>query len=185
MYLVVVMSGPIAVGKSSVISELVHRCEGVRVSTRSIIQALRPVPSERGPLQAAGEELDRETGGRWVADALAARTSDFATAGIVVVDSIRIQGQIEHLRERFGGRVRHMHLTARLDVLEARFAARKAADDPAVREFATYAEARSNPTEAAVEAMAGTADLTIDTSELTPAAVADKVLGDLGLAPER
>src|SRR4051794_9248576 len=74
MRFLIAVSGPIAVGKSAVIGELAQRFKTLRISTRELIQARRPVPSERGPLQAAGEALDRETDGKWVAEDVAART---------------------------------------------------------------------------------------------------------------
>src|SRR5262245_13718025 len=97
MRLVIPVSGPIAVGKSAFIRELVRHFSSVRISTRELIQSLRPVPSERGPLQLAGEALDRETDGKWVADALAACADKFPDDAIVIVDSVRIAKQVESI----------------------------------------------------------------------------------------
>ncbi len=172
MRLVIVVSGPIAVGKSVFIAELEKRFNAVRISTRELVQSLRQVPTERGPLQEAGEALDRETDGKWVADALAARTTTSDNNAIVIVDSVRIAKQVEHLRTECGDKVWHVHLTASYDVLSKRFMSRKEKGDPAVREFATYDDARKNATEADIEKLGEIADERIDTDELDAGSVA-------------
>ena len=172
MRLIIAVSGPIAVGKSVFIGELMQRFGAVRISTRELIQSLRSVPSERGPLQEAGEDLDRTTDGKWVADALATRATTLADDVVVVVDAVRIAKQVEHLRKAFGVRVWHVHLTASHDILSARFMSRKEKGDPAVLEFATYDEARANATEAEVDKLGGIADDLIDTDKLDPASIA-------------
>jgi adenylosuccinate synthase len=171
MRLIIAVSGPIAVGKSVFIGELIRQYNVIRVSTRELIQLLRNVPTERGPLQEAGESLDRETDGKWVSDCLAERMKDFGDNSVVVVDSVRIAKQVDHLRAQFGDGVRHIHLTASYDVLADRFRQRKERGDPAVADFATYDEARANPTEAAIESLGDIADVTINTDELQPAAL--------------
>src|SRR5437764_1491865 len=98
MRLVIAISGPIAVGKSAFIAEFLKRFKGIRISTRELILTLRSVPSERGPLQEAGDSLDRETDGKWVADALSARARAIDDDAIAIVDSVRIAKQVEHLR---------------------------------------------------------------------------------------
>ena len=145
MRLVIAMSGPIAVGKSAFIAEFLKRIKGVRVSTRDLILSLRNVPSERGPLQEAGDSLDRETNGKWVADALAARVKNLGDDSVTIVDSVRIAKQVDHLRVAYVEKVKHLHLTASLEVLTQRFMDRKKKGDPAVLEFATYDEARRTP----------------------------------------
>ncbi len=181
MRLIIAVSGPIAVGKSVFIGELVQRFGAIRISTRELIQSLRSVPSERGPLQEAGEELDRTTDGRWVANALATRAAKLDDDAIVIVDSVRIAKQIEHLKQAFGAKVWHVHLTASHEVLCARFQKRKEMGDPAVLEFATYGEARANATEAEVDKLGGIANDLIDTDNLDPGSIAtfvgDKLAG--------
>lgn len=176
---VIVVSGPIAVGKSAFIDELVRRFGAVRISTRELIQSLRSVPSERRALQEAGDELDRETDGKWVADALAARADTLAADAIVIVDSVRIAKQVEHLRRAFGSQVWHVHLTAPHEVLSRRFLSRRLEGDPA-----TYAEARANATEAEVEQLGAIADERIDTDRLDAGSVATLAADKFGLPPK-
>jgi adenylosuccinate synthase len=174
MRLVIAVSGPIAVGKSVFIGELVQRFSAV----------LRTVPSERGPLQEAGEALDRATDGKWVADALSTRAATLDDGAIVIVDSVRIAKQVEHLRKAFGDKVRHAHLTASYEVLSRRFMRRKEKGDPAVREFETYDDARANATEAEVEKLGEIADELIDTDRLDSGSVATLAAEKFGLFPK-
>ncbi len=176
---VIAVSGPIAVGKSAFIDELVRLFGAVRISTRELIQSLRSVPSERRALQEAGEELDRATDGKWVADALAARADSLAADAIVIVDSVRIAKQVEHLRRTFGCQVWHVHLTAPYEVLSRRFLSRKQEGDPT-----TYAEARANVTEAEVEQLGAIADERIDTDRLDAGSVATLAVDKLNLPPK-
>lgn len=181
MRLVIAISGPIAVGKSAFIAEFLKRIKGVRVSTRELILSLRNVPSQRGPLQEAGDSLDHETNGKWVADALAVRAKTLEDDAVAVVDSVRIAKQVDNLRSAYGEKVKHLHLTASLDALTQRFMDRKEKGDPAVLEFATYAEARANATEAAVEKLGDIADVLLNTDNLTPGATATLAMRKLGL----
>lgn len=183
MKMIIAVSGPIAVGKSVFIGELVQQFNATRISTRELIQSLRDVPTERGPLQEAGESLDRETDGKWVSEGLAKCLTSFNEDGVVVVDSVRIAKQVQHLRAKFGDNVRHIHLTASYGVLAGRFRERKERGDPAVREFATYEEARTNPTEAAIESLGDIADVKINTDKLEPAALVRIAAEQLHLLP--
>jgi adenylosuccinate synthase len=168
----IAVSGPIAVGKSSVISWLETRFFAIRVSTRAIIQSLRDVPSDRRSLQEAGDALDGETGGKWVADALGKWVHKSPADAIIVVDSVRIGKQVDHLRQAFGDKVWHVHLTASNEVLAKRFDDRKKLGDPAVREFATYQEVRDNTAEANIEQLGNIANVRIVTDRLEPGSVA-------------
>jgi adenylosuccinate synthase len=97
MKLLFVISGPVGVGKSAFCKEFEARFGAFRLSTRKILTD-RGVPDDRHALQAAGELLDRETDGQWVADSVAARVQDLSQDAILLIDSARIKQQIEHLR---------------------------------------------------------------------------------------
>src|SRR5689334_13856392 len=112
MHKILAISGPIAVGKSSVIKELECRFRAHRVSTRSFIQSILGSKAERTSLQAAGEQLDQSTGGKWISDSLKKLERSFGSNAIVIVDSVRIEKQVEHLRQAFGNRIVHVHLSA-------------------------------------------------------------------------
>ena len=92
--------------------------------TRELIETLVAPARERRSLQNAGERLDRKTRGKWVAYALTRRLVDLHEDAEVVVDAVRIKQQISAIREAFGHRVVHVHLTAPIEVLAKRYAAR-------------------------------------------------------------
>jgi predicted ABC-type ATPase len=71
MRYVIVVSGPIGVGKSSVLKELLARFPGFRLSTREALIARTGAPNERRALQDAGEKLDRDTDGLGLSKKLA------------------------------------------------------------------------------------------------------------------
>ena len=67
---VIVLSGPIGVGKSSLASALVELFSATTAATRDYILQQTRCENERRALQNAGDELDRKTGGAWIADCI-------------------------------------------------------------------------------------------------------------------
>ncbi len=173
MRLLIAMSGPVGVGKSSFADALAKLHGAERVSTRKWIIDKTGCANERGALQAAGDLLDEQTGGGWVADAVAAHPHADLPTAVLLLDSARIAGQVDALRERFGDRVLHVHLTADDDTLESRYAHRPAE----LKEFATYAEVKLNGTEAAIGDLAAVADLVLDADHADPATLAVAAMG--------
>lgn len=174
---IIVLSGPVASGKTTLGDTLVQRYEFLRLKTRELIHQVLGTEIEREALQKAGERLDRKDKGGWVAQALSRALTDQPDDVVVLVDSARIPGQIEAIRKSFGARVVHVHLTAPAEVLAERYA-RRAGD---VRELASYDQVRLNPTERRIERLAQIADIVIDTGRCTDADVHARVAGHLGL----
>jgi adenylosuccinate synthase len=156
--IIVALSGPVAVGKTAFGDALASSFKVLRVSTRKYIIDRLGTPNERGALQAAGTQLDTETGGAWVADAVAAASAGCDEDTILLVDSVKIAPQLAALRVRFGQGLFHVHLRASDKELSRRYLARRGA----IREFATYAEVKASATEAAVGALAEVADIVLD-----------------------
>ncbi len=172
--LLIVLSGPIGVGKSSFV-EALEPFGASRVSTRQYIIDQTGCENERRALQEAGDQLDRDTNGIWVADALAPPLMS-STSKIVVLDSARIAAQVEALRKRFGPKVLHVHLHADREILEARYLRRNSV----IREFNSYAEAAEHGTESQVHTLALIADLVLDTSDASSDQLAETALAFLG-----
>jgi adenylosuccinate synthase len=172
---IVVISGPVAVGKSVVVKGLVEASGAHRISTRLLIQSsVGPgAPKDRAGLQRAGDSLDRRTGGSWIATEVGKAAADLPADAVVIVDSCRMEGQIEGLRNAFGSRVVHVHLTAPLPVLEERYVRR---GSEAVSELPSYSEVRRNRTEKNIERLQDIADLVIDTSTTGPGGVVARAL---------
>ena len=175
---IVVISGRIGAGKTSLAESLAREFGCLRISTRELILALlTDTPESRSALQAAGEKLDRRTGGSWVADAIA--KSGLSRQGadtVVIVDSVRIRGQIDALRRVYGPRVLHLHLTAPTEELEKRFMGRRRRKG----EARSYAATQLDPTEANVEQLADIADVVIDTKRCSARDVVVRAAVHLG-----
>jgi adenylosuccinate synthase len=181
----VVLSGKIGVGKSTLCENFVSQAAATVIKTRQLIESLATARNDRAfiagrtSLQDFGEQLDRETGGVWVADALDLVLKENGNYTMVVIDSVRIQAQVDELRTRYGLSVYHIHLTADDAVVALRYAER-AHKFP---EVASYDDARRNPTEANVEHLSLKADALIDTTHCTAADVWIRAATHLHLFP--
>jgi len=179
---VVILSGPICAGKSTVVENLRDRYGARVVKTRDLIKHQLPnVRDERGALQRAGERLDRKDGGAWVKNALArfVESADEAStpSGLFVVDSVRIRGQVDAIREAFGTAVHHIHLTASEEVLRKRYLQRGSKTE----EFSDYESVKRSPTEKDVEKLAALADIVVATDRCSKSAVVVRATALLGL----
>lgn len=168
--LIVVLSGPVASGKSSLAQKLVERFGFTRVKTWELIKSQYPEAElSRTSLQAKGEELDSSTGGAWVSSELDkfAREKGLPADAKIVVDSIRIKEQISPLRR--WADVFHVHLTAPFDILASRYKDRAA--DHEILELHSYEAVQENRTEANVDTLKDDADIVIDSKQCTEADV--------------
>jgi adenylosuccinate synthase len=128
-------------------------------------------------MQDAGDELDRRDGGAWVATEVSKLVQDLPNGAFVVVDAVRVRGQLAKLREAFGPRVVHVHLRAPKSELARRYRLRKSK----VAELRRYAALSTNPTERSVDDLEATADVVIDTKLCSPDDVAVRAASHLGL----
>jgi adenylosuccinate synthase len=176
--MILLLSGSVASGKSTLASLLEQRFGFQVVKTWHLLKAVQPdVPQDRQSLQALGEELDRKTSGRWVVeelDKVVRGTPD----GLIVVDAVRIQGQIDSVRSGFGPIVKHVHLEAPTEILAKRYKTR--ADKP-IKELDSYDQVLKNETERSVPELADKADIVIDTTQNTPGDVLVRTACHLGL----
>ncbi len=163
---IILLSGPISSGKSTLAKGLAERCGMSIFKTSEIITRLIPTDlrQDRKALQAQGERLDRKTRGRWVLEELREWSSRPGSCKEVIVDSIRIAEQIQAIREAYGSMVTHVHLTAPLEDLTQRFNKRRRQGK---ERDVDYSEVREDPTEKQVEGLASIADIVIDTKRCT------------------
>ena len=167
---VVLLSGPIASGKTT-LARLLEQRFGLRfVGTRNL---LAPGVEDRRRLQAAGTLQDEVTGGSWVRDGLVRLENLYPTRVSLVVDSVRTLDQVRWVRETYGSAVEHIHLTAGLEVLASRYGYRS--------EGYQYYEVRDNPVEKMVGFLSSSASLIVDTTYLCPELVLLRVTDHLSL----
>jgi adenylosuccinate synthase len=186
---IVLLSGSVASGKTTLWQELTNRFPGENIhilKTKGVIRELalkklgRELLSERRALQDFGEQLDRDTKGHWVRDALVSLVNQHTgTEGssIFVVDAVRILPQIKAIREAYGFSVNHIHLKAPQDELAERYK-RRSSD---MQELRSFEDVGKNPTEAQVNDLEKTADIVVDTRACTPEDVLVKTATYLGL----
>jgi len=179
----VVISGPIGVGKTTFGDALVKLFGARRVSTRQWLLDNTGCTNDRASLQAAGESQDDQTKGAWVV-----RVVEDATASgqdkLLVLDAARIEGQVQALRDRYGIDVFHVHLNADQAELEHRYATRKSE----LKEYSSYGEARRHGTEAQVGTLAAIADVVLEADHSgaeTLAVTAIAMLGEPVKKPKR
>lgn len=174
--IILVLSGSIAVGKSTLTAGLMKRFDFFDVSSSMLMRQLLPSSSARTreELQQCGEELDKATNGAWLAKALE-RVSPVGNMR-TVVDCVRTADQIAHIRKQYGSCVVHVHLAAPTEKLEQRYL--KRAPEPYSGSYGVFAK---NTTEAGVPSLAHIADVVVDTTNCAPDDVLVRVAGHLGL----
>lgn len=168
---IVLISGSVASGKTTLVRELTKAFPHERIhvlKTKDLLVDLASrrrgtsLPPERRALQEFGDQLDRETQGRWVRDALVSLVNRHITveaAPIFVVDAVRILPQIRAIREAYGFSVTHIHLKAPQEALTERYKHR----DSGLKELKSFKEVEKNATEERVRELEKSADVVIDT----------------------
>jgi adenylosuccinate synthase len=186
---IVLLSGSVASGKTTLWQQLTLNFPNEHIhvlKTKDLIRELalkklgHELLSERRTLQDFGEQLDRDTQGCWVRDALITLVNlhlSVEVAPIFVVDAVRILPQIKAIREAFGFAVKHIHLKAPEHELAERYK-RRSSD---MQELQSFKDVEKNPTEAAVHELEKSADIVVDTQACMPDDVLVKTATQLGL----
>jgi len=174
----VILSGPICGGKTALAAGLSERFGAKVFKTKTFIQErFKDDSADRGELQNHGDLLDERTKGKWVLDGVSRFTKGVSEDDIVLIDSVRIKAQVEHIRRAYGPRVVHIHVTADESTLRKRFKKRKRNADRAT----TYDQARGNATEAQVGVLKAAADVVVYTDRCTAEDVVVRAASHLGL----
>jgi hypothetical protein len=141
MVRIVLLSGPLAVGKTAVADVLRNR--GLKkISSSGYLRQLaaaRSLPDTRESLQQLGDLLDQQTDYAWLVDDVAVgEIADDTDQLDWFVDAVRKEQQVRSFREKFPD-ILHVHLTAPEDVLRSRFLDRAREGDGA------HTEGRTGP----------------------------------------
>lgn len=168
---IVLFSGPIASGKTTVADELVGTHGFRRLKSSAYLRSIceqRGQAISRTALQELGDRLDEETDYRWLIEDVA-RKQIAATPNHPrwLIDSVRKEQQIAHFRAAFGSSIVHIHVWAPEEVLRKRFEQRLAS---ALHHegITTYDEAISHPNEISARALSDVADVSINLSAIDP-----------------
>jgi cytidylate kinase len=168
---IIAISGRIATGKTTLATQLATSLPAALVRTRRVLElAAEDAAPSRSELQALGRRLDSETAGEWVADAVLSEWGK--DQPWIVVDAVRIRGQLDALRKV--APTLHIHLTARESVLAERY-------HSSDRQPRDYDKVSADPTEMGVDELSAGADLLLDTGGLTVDQVRTRALRAAGL----
>jgi len=169
-FTLVLLSGPIASGKTTLARDLVRQVAAEHVSTSGLMLASAGRDLDRSELQRHGLGATFQRAG-WIIDAIRRITSSPPEGRVVVVDAVRTLEQAEELRKAGAGRWRivHVHLRGEDSQLAVRHQARRGDDD------APWDRAMQASTETAAQMLEAEADVVIDTTRVTSDDVAARV----------
>ena len=160
---IILLSGPVASGKSTLCRALERRFGMTVLQTRELITRSldRKGALDRKNLQWEGERLDRETGGAWIRDELKQVLNERVAEGTLAIDAVRTLEQVRIIRDTYDSAVSHIHLTAPEQTLSVRYATRSSGNG--WLELPAYALVRQNETERMVDTLRADADIVINT----------------------
>jgi hypothetical protein len=178
MRLLLLLGGPVAVGKSGVADALIknHGFASIKSSAYLRGQAASDGLSEsRTNLQRTGDRLDDATDFKWLVDNVAVPT---ITANPDndwwLLDSVRKKRQVEHFRDHFGKSVFHVHLVAPESIIEARYNHRLLAGGEAGN--VSYADTIAHANERSSRSLIDIANLVVDLGSTSSEAAASSIL---------
>lgn len=166
---ILLLSGPIGSGKSTVAKVLANRFQYRSISSGDYLRSIS-LGHSRAELQDVGDKLDSNTDYRWLIDQVAIPIIDSTpNEHRWLLDAIRKARQVEHFRTLFGRSVWHAHLCAPEHVLSERFYSRRpsCAGD--------YQAAIKHPNEVAARSLSHSADGVYDSSSLTSEQIAELI----------
>lgn len=173
------ISGPIAAGKTSV-AEALTTTQGFRPIRSS--EHLRKVALMRGfadpsrtYLQELGDELDQATGYRWLLQQVVEPQIGAASERKWLIDCVRKAEQVRLLKERYGSAALHVHFYANERALRERFLRRAAVSGVSGAEEA-YHRVIAHENEVSARSLMDIADVRIDLSDKSATEAADRVL---------
>lgn len=177
--LIVLLSGQVCTGKSTLAEGLRDSYDFVHIPTRKLLQNREvTLEAERGAMQNYGEYLDKKTRGSWLRDDIVKIVERCSQEAFIIVDNVRAQSQIERIRESYRSITVHVHLDCSNNELERRY---KERGDKNLKELKSFADTLRNKTEKAVPKLHREADISIRTDRCNKSDVLTRVACYLGL----
>lgn len=181
MKVLLLLSGPSAVGKSLLSNFLTEHHHFSRVTTSGYLRTIAESRSKlvsKAALQELGDDLDSQTNFGWVVDLVARPTFErFPAVSRWLVDSVRKCQQVAAFRTSFGTCVFHAHLTAPEEMLRARYECREQGRGTVTT---PYEDVVAHPNEISARSLQSVADVVFDlayvTQELAVRAILDECL---------
>lgn len=162
--LLILLSGPVAAGKSSFVRSLQERFPVERISSgQYLLERVKDNAAIncRFDLQEFGDQLDLDTDYAWVYWKLVLPiVNENPGQRLWALDSVRKPEQVQCLRECFSGRVFHVHITASEDVLRQRYMMRRRPEDTA-----SYLDVCAHPNEISARGLIDLANFVLENSE--------------------
>lgn len=191
MKLLLLLSGPVAVGKTGIADALIRKHDFQSIKSSSYLRSLaaqRKLEQNRTNLQQIGDQLDGTTDYRWLIDDVALPSLASApNQKRWLIDSVRKQRQIQHFREQFADSIWHVHLTAPERTIEERYVTRLTAGGESGK--VPYAIAISHENEISSRSLIKIADVVLDLELITPEKAALTIVKEWnerkGYAPDR
>jgi adenylosuccinate synthase len=168
--LLVPLAGELCAGKTTLAHGLSTRLGADVLSARSELRRIAGRALDRRALQQFGAEVDEQTAGLWLVDAVREIARDGVE--VVIVDAVRTLRQLDALRSYEDWIVAPVYLSATPLAREKRFQVRGSAEDRGVE----FTEVSAHRTEQGARSLQTDAQLAIDTSALTAEGVLQVVL---------
>lgn len=171
---VLLISGPLAVGKTSIREALIARHGYAAVQSSPYLRQLaerRGITIDRANLQSLGDALDLETQYSWIVKNVALpQIAATPEQHLWVVDSVRKAEQVRLFRDYFGSVVTHVHFTCPESVLKNRYDTRSRQEDGI-----SYEDAINHLNEISARDLSQIADRVVELETLTSEKAADMV----------
>ncbi|UGV25054.1 hypothetical protein E0H22_04800 [Rhodopseudomonas boonkerdii] len=173
------ISGPIAAGKSAIAANLIEQHGFLSIRSGGYLKELaesKGIGSSRADLQVLGDELDAATDYRWLIDDIAAKIFEKnQQQDFWLFDSVRKHRQVLHFKNAYKKETLHVHLTAPESILKQRY--EKRSDTGGEYSGATpYGLARIHPNEIASRSLIEIADFIFDVSQTPPEKTATEII---------
>lgn len=179
---IVLISGHLCTGKSELARALENEFNYHIVKSSSILREIakdRGVNDDRMALQKLGDDMDKDTGGKWLHEHVLHHCSTLPAGTQVVLDNVRTRAQLEHFRPSQDFDAAHVHLY----VLDKKETARRWSDRTNAQPGAeaNYPDADLLKNEQDIKYFKNDADVRIETSRSDNQDTLVRVAARLGL----